>query len=61
MDTLRDLNNNLPSCDAVLNVDNIEVLVIDFPSCPAGTMAFLRDEESVLVKVKKGWQYVMVR
>ena len=60
---MRELNRNSKTtdCDPVLLVDDIEVLLMEFPACPAGTMAFLEDEESILVKIKRGWQYVMVR
>lgn len=28
---------------------------------PVGTMAFLLDEEALLVRVRSGWQYIAVR
>lgn len=30
-------------------------------SNPVGTMAFIIDEEALLVRVIKGWQYIAVR
>ena len=38
-----------------------QVLYLEWQPCPPGTLAFLTDEESLLLKVAAGWQYVMVR
>ncbi len=37
-----------------------QVLYLEWGPGPPGTMAFLRDEESLLVKVAAGWRYVTV-
>ncbi len=44
----------------MLKVDNVEVLYLQWHFCPQGTLAFLEDEESLLLKVNAGWQYVSV-
>ena len=59
-----DLNEEEDKCESeeggTVKVANIEVLYKELTSCSSGTLAFLQDEEALLIKVARGWQYVML-
>lgn len=59
----RQLNWESSTCDGskVIQVNSMELLLIDWPHCPIGTLAFILDEEVPMVKVTSGWRYVVVR
>jgi hypothetical protein len=45
----------------ILRVSNVETLITEWDSCPAGSLAFAMEEEDVLIRVGAGWQYLLVR
>ncbi len=36
------------------------MLYLEWQPCLPGTLAFLKDEEALLLKIAAGWQYVQV-
>lgn len=60
--TTPSITSSSPCCDdsqAVIFKDMDSLLKMSAPN-PTGTLAFLLDEEALLVRVSGGWQYVSV-
>ena len=45
----------------LLKVASIEALTQDWSQVPTGTIAFLEQEEEVLIRIMAGWQHIQVK
>ena len=59
-ETTTDGRATATAVNTVLKVENIESLTQAWSHVPTGTIAFLEQEEEVLIRIMAGWQHVQV-